>query len=736
MLPGVWTTGWVWASLGLISLAIMGYAASRKLFCQPRGWPRILGTAIIAWTWMTAGTQFLGITGYLFRSTLIAWSVGGAVLALLVPCRRTEQNGARDELDASSWDWAATISLGVILGASFEYGTNSLLLPPKIVSDGPIYHLFFAARWWKEGRLFLIAFPFGENAATYFPAGGDLWLSWLMTVFGGDRLARVGQAPFFGLAVLSVLAIARQLGAGRSAAVVASAWFASSLPLFIFSFEANVDDLFIAGYLSACYFGLRFALDGELGTLALAGLAAGGAWGSKPAATTFLPPLLAIGGLIVLFRPRTTRRERVWGLLILCLTPLIMAGFWYVRNACLTGNPLYPLRLTVPGRTVLAGWYDLSAMQQSQFYISVTDWRAMLDILFQLMDARLAPFWFAALAGGWAIGCKRYPFDRWIWAFAMLAVSNFALFWLVIPYRTQQRFALHALGLAAVPLAMLFNRSGWLRLLGSSLLIVHMMTHESWPFGRGGDMPIWRFSQSFPRGSSALIDISQRPTGFGFVFAGLGVAYLWGWASRRGSRSSQAYAIAVTIACTLAGPAIFDRASSAARNGELTRSAFPNLREYQAGWRALDRLCPPGGAHIAYAGTNLPYFLMGSGLRNDVRYVNIDAHPDWQMHNYHQTARLRGEPDVWDTPIPGWDRIRPDYDAWLANLRAERIDFLVVARANPNDAPFNVADATGFPIERKWAADHPEAFAPVYGVRPADPQFRVYRVLPVPRRSE
>jgi hypothetical protein len=246
-------------------------------------------------------------------------------------------------------------------------------------------------------------------------------------------------------------------------------------------------------------------------------------------------------------------------------------------------------------------------------------------------------------------------------------------------------------------------------------------------------MPIWRFSQRFPIGASAIIDVPYRPAGLGFVFAGLGVAYLWGRASRRASRSSQAFALAVTIVYAFAGLAIMGWVKAAADKGELTRNAFPTFREYQVGWRALDRLCPPEGAHIAYAGTNLPYFLMGSGLRNDVRYVNIDAHPDWQMHNYHQTASFRGASDVWDTPNPGWNRIWPDYDAWLANLRAERIDFLVVTRADPLAGPFNVADATGFPIERRWAADHPDAFAPVYGDSPADPQFRVYRVLPVSR---
>ena len=87
----------------------------------------------------------------------------------------------------------------------------------------------------------------------------------------------------------------------------------------------------------------------------------------------------------------------------------------------------------------------------------------------------------------------------------------------------------------------------------------------------------------------------------------------------------------------------------------------------------------------------------------------------------------RGKGD-WPDPRPGWDRVHPDYDAWLANLRAERIQILVVARVNRLEGPHNVADPTGFPIERRWAESHPEVFQPLYGVAEDDPEMRIYRV--------
>ena len=89
----------------------------------------------------------------------------------------------------------------------------------------------------------MIATPFGESAAPYFPAVGDLWFTWLFVGWGGDRLARVGQVPFLFMAGLAAFGLARRLGAGASAAVIATAWFLTSTPLFLFSFEGNVDTI-------------------------------------------------------------------------------------------------------------------------------------------------------------------------------------------------------------------------------------------------------------------------------------------------------------------------------------------------------------------------------------------------------------------------------------------------------------------------------------------------------------
>ena len=181
-------------------LGLAGYLTSRHGFRQPAGWPRTFAAVVLGWGWLTIGMEFLGVLGLLQRGPLLGWSAVGTADRARLPRRASpvHRAGRGTKLAATRWSWEEVVTGGLVLWAAVILGTESLLMPVKVVTDGPIYHLYFAARWWKSGRLDLIAAPFGENAATYFPAVGDLWFTWLMIGWGGDRLAKVGQAPFLG----------------------------------------------------------------------------------------------------------------------------------------------------------------------------------------------------------------------------------------------------------------------------------------------------------------------------------------------------------------------------------------------------------------------------------------------------------------------------------------------------------------------------------------------------------
>ncbi|WP_165227417.1 phospholipid carrier-dependent glycosyltransferase [Aquisphaera insulae] len=704
-----------------------------------------LGAAMIAFAWVVLGMEVLGTLGWLRPAGILGWSGLLAAGGLLIRRRRALVPAIETDPGAppAVWRIHAILAIGLTLWACAVLCASSLLLPVKVMSDAPIYHLYFAVRWWKAGQLFLVPVPFGENAATYFPANGDLWFTWLTIAWGGDRLARVGQAPFLVIAALASFAIARRLGAGRDNSAVAACWFVTSTPFLIFSFEANVDTIFIASYLCAIGFFAQAAFEdeGRAGRLGLAGLAAGLALGTKSVGIVFVTPVivLAMGAVLIKVRPMS----HALGLAgVIGLTALAGCGYWYGRNWLVTGNPIYPLTVKALGRTVFPGAYDAAAMRRSIYYIPREDLRAFGDIMLAVLDPRMAPVWLAAILGAWhwrgTVLRESILRDRWTWVISGLAVLNVALYWLFIPYRTQQRFMLQALGLAAAPLARTFDRKpAILGPLGVILLAFHLLTPLTWPIAlRDADIP-WDMSPFIPNsieGPLRVLEVAEEPGRIFIRPAPLMMlvlsaltaccAGIVAWGAARSRPAMAAAAAAGLVASSAFG--------TGAIGVDSRLLVYPGFRDFYAGWMNLEGRSGPDGSRIAYAGTNIPYYLFGAGLRNEVLYVNVDRHRDWLLHDYQCEATARGE-SSWPSSRPGWDRANPDYDAWLANLDALRIQLLVVTRVNAGEGPHNIADAEHFPMERVWADRHPERFEPLYGPSERDGFFRIYRLRPASR---
>ncbi len=723
--------GAVWLLLGLVPLLVAAHLGARHAFRVEAGPPRVLAASVLAWGWVTVGVEVVGNLGQLDPPTLVGWSVAGLVVAGLVAFVRPAAADIAPPREAMG-PWAI-LATGLVGWAALRLGLISVVFPVKVVSDGPIYHLYMAARWWKAGRLFLVATPFGELGATYFWANGELWYSWLLTLSGGDRVARIGQVPFLILGGMAIEAIARHLGTRASAARLAACWFVAITPELIFAFEPNVDSILIAGYLLGVYFFLRAFTSSEplsVRALILGSLAAGLGMGTKPTGIVFFPPVLALVVVGLVWRWWGHWRSGLLSVIAAVLPALAMMGYWPIRNALLTGNPLYPIQIEAMGRVWFAGWFAPGAMHQSPYYIPWQNWRACWDIILSVCDPRELPVWLASLVGVWAIRRPRTTddrvTDRWVWGFAGLALFNLAAYWLVIPYRSQQRFSFPALALLAIPLARLFDRAGWVRGLAVVLLAGHLITPQTWPIAaREAEIP-WDGQAMIPNAVPGAIDFPttqadwrqqiQRP---GFWATGLlGVGALgtvaW-WRVRRW------VAVVWLLPCVVGSAELIN-----ARAG----IAFPYFADYIVGWTVLEARAGRQGARIAYAGHKIPYYLMGSNLQNDVQYVNIDQHRDWLLHDYFQHAASSGDPTLWPNPFPAWGRLHPDYTAWLANLRAARIDLLVVTRVNVEEGVENVADRDLFPIERVWAESHPEAFRPIYGVVENDPRFKIFQVKP------
>src|SRR5262249_441968 len=212
---------------------------------------------------------------------------------------------------------------------------------------------------------------------------------------------------------------------------------------------------------------------------------------------------------------------------------------------------------------------------------------------------------------------------------------------------------IHALGLAAVPLGRLFNRSRGLRWAAVALLALHLMTPPTWPLLEPGTSPRWGLASSQLTLSNAVIRVPLSLSDLGRELsspaglltqlvvlveglAAVGVAAAWGRAVQRPSRGRAALA-ALATAALFAVPLGIGSAPPAS-------SPCPGS-PYRRAWQYLDLATGPRGARVAYAGTNMPYYLMGRDLRNDVVYVNIDAHRGWLLHDYHREAIAQGQPN-------------------------------------------------------------------------------------------
>jgi hypothetical protein len=240
--------------------------------------------------------------------------------------------------------------------ASMDVLISSLLAPVQPVSDAPIYHLYFAIRWWQSGYLEIVPTPFGESAAPYFPANGNVWFTWLILPWSSEAVAKVGQWPFLGIGMLAIWGLALELPVSGAAALVPALLWGTGTLAILHTGIADVDLIMAAWYLVGIFFLVRYVRGGELRDLVCTALALGAVLGTKFISILLVPwPL----GLAALWAFRGSGRWR--HLMVLGVFGLVPSGFWYLRNAVLFGNPLYPLQLELWGlpfyfRLFCAGW--------------------------------------------------------------------------------------------------------------------------------------------------------------------------------------------------------------------------------------------------------------------------------------------------------------------------------------------------------------------------------------------
>ena len=242
-------------------------------------WPwekRLLAVAVTAAAGMCLAAQVVSSLGWLTLEVLGAvWCGVGALAVLIdwvVPRPPSPTVAPQDDPPPA---WHARLYLTVVLAMVGYYAFRAFVLAVEPVSDAPMYHLYFAARWLKAGRLDIVPIPFGESAAGYFPSNAELIYVWWMLPFHADTLAKLGQLPFALLGAVAVFGLARELGASRTAGTYAAASYLAVGPICAHSALANVDLAMACFELAAVYFLVVCCRRFTRSDWALAGLACG-----------------------------------------------------------------------------------------------------------------------------------------------------------------------------------------------------------------------------------------------------------------------------------------------------------------------------------------------------------------------------------------------------------------------------------------------------------------------------
>jgi hypothetical protein len=346
------------------------------------------------------------------------------------------------------------------------------------------------------------------------------------------------------------------------------------------------------------------------------------------------------------------RRLLPWAALSAAL--VLAGGAFYFRNWLAHGNPLFPARVSLLGRTIFPGLYDQSVLVSHGWSPAVL-WRMLADggglfgppLVFGVL------LWLGAAALP-ILSLLRYgrraPWPR-LAAGTVFPVIASLLFFALVPFWGEHRLLFpvyYALWLgAAGTLALVARMKGGAGGLAVKLGLAAALLAVLWSLG------LWLA---------------------GWFWLCLAAAAALAFAFRRWRRAGKYWPVLPVAACLAAlllGP-VWYPAYRAAREEKRDKLCPRYYGAQGRAWQLVNRLsASPGGLTVAYSGSPLVFPLFGARLQNRVVYVPLSPEdrpspvalqPGDSL--YLRLARARRE--------------KFDESYWLAGLRDRRVDLLLL----------------------------------------------------------
>ena len=351
---GGYLTGVLFAVLIWGSAVLVGGVVARRVLAEMAGAPRVLAGGLVTVAALVGFHLLPGSVGLLSREAVALTAVVVAAVAWrLIPARGGDRAAPAPQLarpDGLSIAIAA-VAVAAVTAVSLAAFAGLATDAPTHV-DALTFGLPGVAEWIRTGSLFEVGSFLPLFQVRTYPNTGDVLYLASILPFENDAFLRFTTLPLLAMTGLGVYGLGRELGAPASTSALTAALL-TSMPAVAQPALTNIKpDVFMyATFTAGLVFLVRHARTRARSDLLLSGLGIGLAFGSRWYGISSAVVVLAVWALAGMLARRGLGRLTREGA-ILAATVLAVGGYWLVRNALLTGNPLYPARISGFGVTV------------------------------------------------------------------------------------------------------------------------------------------------------------------------------------------------------------------------------------------------------------------------------------------------------------------------------------------------------------------------------------------------
>jgi hypothetical protein len=246
---------------------------------------------------------------------------------------------------------------------------------PVAEIDSQMYHLPFAINWLQTQNIYSVFFSAFAGPIGYYPGNHEIFLLWNIFPFNSDGLVNFVNIPIFLMFFLLVWNFGKKLELNIYAKAILVLLLFSS-PFFLRQATIPQSDVFQAFFLISSIYYLYISYK-EKSTLNIILFAAAlsVAMGTKYSGLIYSLPLI-FGFHLLMFRKLKFRDH-----FLVFLTYATVGGYFYLRNFLFTGNPIFPVELSIGDFEVLKGYlgYTEKVTKESIWnFISSENYKSIL----------------------------------------------------------------------------------------------------------------------------------------------------------------------------------------------------------------------------------------------------------------------------------------------------------------------------------------------------------------------